>query len=224
MANPNSYRALRAHIKRTIYTLKRRWGATIDVYQVGPSAIDPKTGKRNQAKTTFRVRQAVVLPTLTHRDFTYSIQFIRANSNFVQGGWWEDGDRGFIIDGDDLIGRTILQNDYIIFDNERYDVKNIQYFEQQAGCLIQGRKVATNAALRTTELSLNDPMILSSDFTETRSNDHALIDQLTLQSQFDVQRVVNQTFSDMMPILDHFGPRGTAITDPNDVLVIPGIT
>lgn len=108
-------------LRRIIYELRQRWGVPADLYKVTAGEPDLETG---DSGTTI---QKIVVPQLVSggfsfmRKFQYSISYIRANSNFGYGGFFEIGDIFAIVD----CGLTIEQKDYLVVNNKKYNMQEI---------------------------------------------------------------------------------------------------
>lgn len=145
---------LRRKLRQVLYDLKRKFGEDVEVYFEGEKTLDTRTGEITVAKTMVKVRRAICLPENLNLGFVYSIQFIRANSNFAQGGYFHQGDRIFIIDGKDLQGSKITLNSYVIFQEQRYNVKDMTDLDQLEGILVICKRVEGQPIGKIRDVSL----------------------------------------------------------------------
>ncbi len=105
-------------LRRVIYELKQRWGVPADLYKVTVGVPDLETGDSGVTL------QKIVIPQMVYGGFTfmkkfqYSISFIRANSNFSYGGFFEVGDIFALVTGVD-----INDKDYIVVGNKKYNTQ-----------------------------------------------------------------------------------------------------
>lgn len=119
-------------IQRTLYSLKREYGDTLDVYQRLSSSVDPRTGVPATSKKVHHVRRAVVLPeTLTLLE-KRGISLISANKQLVQGGQWESGIRLLLIDRADLPGVALTTDDWAVIDGQKYEFETVQNYADAA--------------------------------------------------------------------------------------------
>lgn len=135
----NNY--LRRRLRQVLYDLKRKFGEDVEVYFEFEKVLDTRTGDINIRKEMVKVRRAIVLPENLNLGFVYSIQFIRANSNFAQGGYFHQGDRIFILDGKDLGEFKVTLNSYVMYQNQRYNVKDMTDLDQLEGILVICKRV-----------------------------------------------------------------------------------
>jgi len=111
-------------IKRILYSLKRRYGLPITIHRATSSEVDIINGEQTQEITTYKIKKAVVLNTKQARDFAYDLSYIAANKNFTYGALFDAGTRTILIDAIDLpTGFILLQDDGIIYNHERYEIK-----------------------------------------------------------------------------------------------------
>jgi hypothetical protein len=129
-------------LRRTLYSLKRQYGGRVDVYQLGSTDTDYETGDKTSTHSMIMVSKCIVLPVKIQREAVQSISVISANKTFVYGGTYDAGSRMFIIDARDLPSDyEIVNDDWLVYDNRRYDIKDITEFEQHTGWIITGREV-----------------------------------------------------------------------------------
>ena len=131
---------LKRTIRRTLYMLKRQYGGSIDIYTLGSSSTDPKTGIVTSVKSIVHVDRAVVLPARMVKEVRRSISQISAHKAFVVGGTYDAGRRIFIIDRDDADLR-LTNNSYVVYRSRKYEIEVIEEFEFEAGWVITGREL-----------------------------------------------------------------------------------
>lgn len=156
---------LKKSIRRTIYTLKWRYGFPIDIYRDLAPVYDVTTGLTTVQRRKIRIRRMIVFPGLEHRDFFYTIAFIKAQSNFVSGGDVPITDRQFIIDGHDLPKDFAPRvGDYLIWQHQRYDIKSTTALDADTGFFINGRKVNQNITYEIHEYTIRHQLKVGSVF------------------------------------------------------------
>ncbi len=124
-------------VKRLLYQLKKDYGLSIDIYKTTSSETNLQTGKKTTSRSVTRIRKAIVLPSILARKFSYDLSFIAANKNFTYGGFYDVTTRLIIVDRSDLPSNFELGNeDYIVYDRKRFDVKQFESLEHRQGYLI----------------------------------------------------------------------------------------
>lgn len=122
------------------------------------SEVDPVTGETVTEVTTTQIKRAVVLRAREFRSFVYDLAFISANKDFTTGGFFDPEDRKIIIDAKDLpLNFEPNVDDFCIFQNEKYEVKEVFHFEDNTAYVVLVRKVRGAPVDRTeTMLSVMD--------------------------------------------------------------------
>lgn len=116
--------AINTFIKRAVYSLKRRYGVSTDLYVFIESNTNLDTGEKSVIKNKYKINRAILLPPRGSRDFDYDLSFIAANKNFTYGGVFEKRIRDFIFDKRDLPKNYIAnRDDYLVVDTKRYNIK-----------------------------------------------------------------------------------------------------
>ena len=129
-------RNLLRQIKGIIYRLKREYGLPIIVYHRLSTDTDLKTGVITETFQTLCIRRAAVLPNRRIRDFAYDLSYIAANKNFTYGGFFDPEDRTIILDKDDLKNLELTKDDFIIFQEKQYEVKEMREAELDQGMIV----------------------------------------------------------------------------------------
>ena len=210
---------LNRRIRQTLYVLKRAFGNMVTIYRFLESNTDYKTGVKTNVTETYVVRKCIILPVKITREVVQSVSAISANKSFVYGGSYDTDSRDFIIDARDVpAGYLLRQNDYIVYNDTRYEFKNVVELEQKTGWLISGKAVVGPATIRVSlvdnldtneyegpvgpvadTLTLNqtvsrtNPVTNTLSFTQTANGQRVLniVDELTLDESSEGQRVLN---------------------------------
>lgn len=132
---------LNRFIRNAIYRMKHDYGGEITLYQLTSATTDRATGVKSEAHTSILIPRAVVLPVNVRREVIQSISAISANKKLVMGGSFDSGLRVFIIDRRDAPGYEITNDDWIVYEHKRYDLKSVEEFEQSTAWLITGKCV-----------------------------------------------------------------------------------
>lgn len=113
------------NIQQVLYTLKREYSKSVAIYHPEDYAYNLQTGKKSKDLSVYEVRKAIVLDAKVSRDFVYDLTYIAANKNFTYGAFFDATERVCIIDRRDLPqGFEITLQDYVVYDNERYEIKD----------------------------------------------------------------------------------------------------
>lgn len=131
----------RNYIRQILYEYRLRYGVPAELYLASVGEPNYETGEKEVSIQRIDMPQLVTESVDLIRKFEYDISFIKANSNFAYGAFFEVGDRFAIIDGIFLNGVEIHQNDYIVYNRKRYDPKKIQKLDGDTGYLLQLRSV-----------------------------------------------------------------------------------
>jgi hypothetical protein len=171
-----------AQFKGLLYSLKRRFGCPLDVYNQSPESIDLTTGRATITKSSIQIARAIIMPSQVHRSFSYDIGYLKANSNFTYGGIYTEGTRQIIIDRADLPpGYTIDSTDqfYIVYDGCRYEIKEVAEFEYKLAYLITANRLDGAIINEIFNLQIRDQLCLSEELTGG-TDEYELIDLLDI--------------------------------------------
>ena len=142
MTNAAGNHTLNRFIRRTLYSLKRQYGGRADVYKLIDTETDYQSGVKTVSKVVTVVRKCIVLPVKIAREVVQTITQISTNKMFVYGGTYDAGTRMFIIDARDMpTDHEFTNDDWIVYNGRRYDMKNIEEFEQHTAWVIVAREV-----------------------------------------------------------------------------------
>lgn len=129
-------------LRSLLYKLKRQFGKTIDIYRLDSSVVNRETGKKTIVKTKYTIKKAIVLTNQEARSFQYDKSYISAAKNFTYGAWFDVDSRLFIIDSVDLpVGFKILIDDFIIFGQQRFEIKNATIADTGYYMSVMGKSV-----------------------------------------------------------------------------------
>lgn len=131
MAYDNRLREL----KKIIYALKRAYGLTITLYQPDTTTTNYETGVLVRTWTTTTIKKAIILPYKEQRKFEYDLAYLKTCVNFTYGGYYDVKKRTIIIDKKDLT-TDITINDYIDFDDQRWEVQDISMAENNRAYIL----------------------------------------------------------------------------------------
>lgn len=141
MSNVINYN-LNRRVRQTLYVLKRAFGGTIVLYKLGDASTSYITGVKSSVSTSTTIPRCIVLPVRLQREVIQTVSQISANKTFAYGGSFESGLREFVIDARDLpVGYDIKLDDWIVYDDRRYALKNIEQLEQHTGWHVTGKMI-----------------------------------------------------------------------------------
>lgn len=161
-------RNLKQRIKATLYALKQQYkGGPVSVYTFSGTTTDSETGEKVVNKDVTVVRQVIILPAKVSREVVQSISQISANKAFVYGGSFDSRARTFIFDRTDIPGLVIKDDDWLVFRGRKYEIKNIQEFEDEAAYVIVGRQIIGEVPEQIHLLSTDHLLDLSQSATHT---------------------------------------------------------
>lgn len=145
--------SLNRRIRQALYALKRGFGSTVKLYKPTTTTTDYKTGIKTSGSTSITIHRCIVLPARIQREV---IQSIVGNREFAYGGSYDADTRIFVIDSRDLPKGYIIQNDdWLEYDNYRYNPKTIEELEQHTGWTITAKRVIGPTV--TDALALSEP-------------------------------------------------------------------
>ena len=132
---------LSRRIDQTLYMLKRQYGGTICIYQMGDATVDHLTGVKTIPRTTTIVKRAIVLPVKVAREVVKNISVISANKAFIVGGNFDTGTRMFIIEKTDAPNLELGESDWIMYRNKRYEIKGFEEYEFDKAWVVVGKQL-----------------------------------------------------------------------------------
>jgi len=131
-----------------LYGLRNQYGASIVVYQLIDAETDYTTGVKTIDKISYELT-AVVTPTKLAREVLQSISQISANKTMVYGGTFDSGVKTFAIEGRHLPNDfEFNMDDWIVYNNQRFEIKSIEKLDHGAGWIIVGRVIVGQHAER----------------------------------------------------------------------------
>jgi hypothetical protein len=131
---------LNQRIKAALYELKKQYGGgPVSIYTFGGTTTNVETGEKHTVKDVTIVRKAIILPARLSRDVVQTISQISANKAFVYGASFDSRVRTFIIDRLDCPDLVLNDDDWLVFDGRKYEIKAIQEFEYNTAWVITAR-------------------------------------------------------------------------------------
>lgn len=123
-------------LTQNLYQLKRQFGVPLRlVRRTAIGSVDVRTGQPSVSYDSYEIQYAVLLPTkeTTNKEWSREVQ------EFSRGGYFEIGTRSFIIDTRDLPEDfKIKEDDYLVYNDRRYDIFEIQDYEELRAFFVRG--------------------------------------------------------------------------------------
>ncbi len=114
--------------------------------------MDPESGDKTSSLIHTRIQRAIILQAREFRSFVYDLAFISANKDFTTGGFFDPEDQKVIIASVDVpIGFDPKIDDYYIYKNEKYEVKEIVSLGNNYAFVLTTRKVRGAPIVRIME-------------------------------------------------------------------------
>jgi hypothetical protein len=132
---------LNRRIDQTLYMMKRQYGGTICIYQMGDMQVNHLTGVKTVPKTVKVIKRAIILPVKVAREVVKNISIISANKSFIVGGNFDTGTRMFIIEQTDAPGLELGESDWIVYRDRRYEIKSFEEYEFDKAWVIVGKQI-----------------------------------------------------------------------------------
>ena len=134
--------ALKRWQRTNIQMLKREYGNPVVVYELLTKDTNYDSGLKEATYNSHPVHRAIVMPLHAVRKVIQTISVISANKKLVQGGTFDPGDRAFIIDRKDVPDSFELErDDYIEYNNQRYDLIYVDEYEPGTSWFALGRVI-----------------------------------------------------------------------------------
>ncbi len=146
-----------AFIRKILYTLKRGYGFPITLHKITDETHNYETGKRSPTIITQKINRAIILPATLRRVFeTDSL-----STGFKYGALYDSSLRQVVIDAADLGNFKIEINDYLIWDERRWQVSQVQELEYQTAYNLLIKMVEGTIRHMVEEVSLETNLQLS---------------------------------------------------------------
>jgi len=124
------------HIRRVLYSLKRRYPQEVGLYRATGVATNFQTGVQSETRIKHTIPRAILLPSKLSRDFSYDLAYIAANKEFTQGAFYDHKARRVIISKRDIPADWPLDlNTWLVFQHTRHEIKEIVEFENNEGVM-----------------------------------------------------------------------------------------
>lgn len=154
-------------VKKIIYSLKRKYGLQMTVVRPNDdeTEIDYTTGRITRSYDQVVIRRGILLPANRKRTFIYDLAYIAANNNFTYGGLFDKNEREVIIEAKDLKGLEIDTSSHIVTQNKRYEILNINEFEDMSSYVLKVRAIQTAEDLIISDNIMTTTSVTASTFS-----------------------------------------------------------
>lgn len=122
--------------RNNIYALKRKYGLLATIYKPDEPVCNIETGAIIQNEEKRIIIRAIHVPVKAMRTFVYDLSYIAANKNFTYGGLFDKDTEIVIIDRRDIKNFVIDLNCYIVFNNKKYNIVDLQDVEELSSYML----------------------------------------------------------------------------------------
>lgn len=151
-------------ITKVLYRLKRRYGSPVNILWLVSSTVNRETGKKTVQHGRQFVQRMIVLPDNVHSEFSYDLAYIAAAKNFTYGGIFDTTQRRFILDAKDVPSTFEPTTEmYFVYDGVRYNVKQVERFEERTGWMIIGKETVSADSEIIEDVSLETEVSLTTE-------------------------------------------------------------
>lgn len=164
--------SLNRFMRKNLYAMKRSYGIPIKVCLILSSTTDYLSGEKVVIKQVFKVRRAPVLPYSMKRAVDQTISIISADKKFVQGGSYDAARRDVIVDAKDLPpGIELRPEDYVIINNERWDILQADRYEFSSAWLLTVKLLPGSRAFDEVDVLVTTDAQLAQELQPWGTND-----------------------------------------------------
>lgn len=145
--------------RRLIYALQKDYGFKVDLYRP-VETVNPKTGRKITVRTKFKIKQAILFPSDSFRDYKYASLLSLLNPQTFDG--INDVSSRRIMIAKNKLPKNFQIDilDYIVFNGVRYGIKNIEEMELIDYWQLIVKKIVGEPAYEIKEVFLKDELPL----------------------------------------------------------------
>jgi hypothetical protein len=89
------------------------------------------------------------LPAVITREVARTVSLITSDKPAVQGGGFDSGKKTFVIDRRDARTLVISQDDWIVWNGQKYQIEKLEELEFDAGWVVAGKLLIGETGLET---------------------------------------------------------------------------
>jgi hypothetical protein len=134
-------RNLSARMRGMMYSLKRSYGGSIDIYKNLGNTTDAKTGIKTVNKDVTNISRAIILPAKVAREDVRAPARTAAGRDFAMGGYYDSNTRLFLVEIRDAPGLNLTEDDWIVFNGSKFTVSTFEVFEFHAFWAITAKQI-----------------------------------------------------------------------------------
>ena len=129
-------------IDRVLYSQVNRKGVRVTFNRTTKGTLDATALENGEVTTTREAWElpAILLPDSLDRRFVYDLSYIATNKNFTYGALFDTATRKILVRQADLEFEPQI-DDAMLFDEERWNIKQVIKFEYNVGFLLVGQRV-----------------------------------------------------------------------------------
>lgn len=188
------------NIKRLLYSLKRRFGTCMDFYRETDTVTNIETGLTTFNHCKFHIDDGIFLD---------QREGVRNPVNKILdqfAGMMDTYDVAILIDGNDFCDNYIPElNDYVIIENQRYEIQNIQEVDENESYFITLTEYVGSEIYEIHDVCINDKLTLFQigQGVLTTVFDATFYDILTFTEQYTTDYMVFSGLEYNFSILDN---------------------
>ena len=146
--------------------LKRAYGWPLDIYSLVDSKTDVRSGQRRVTVNVYHIPRGIVLPTTISRTTLARkmAQGTEASHSFTVSGAYDTGLGHFIIDRSDCASLlTLGVDDWIVYENRKYQIHEVESFEVNMGWIITAEEMVGEVPTQVRDLSSGNQITLTDE-------------------------------------------------------------
>ena len=209
-------------ISKVLYQLNIGFGEPVTFYHYTDQVDNVETGAEFVDFDLYYMPKIIVLESRDLRKFNYDLSFIATNKNFTYGGYFDESTRWMILEHTKLPRDFVItQNDHITFAGNRYEVSEVQKY-QEYKCTVVICSMISNNVARVKEI---DDFIKVSSFSAEEHTLAALdnLGRVIIKDVFDYSVPANfmlctfcgSLLEDALKCVWHPDGQGTALVNYN---------
>jgi len=196
-------RNLQRTYRQVLYSLKKQYGDTITVCQNITASTNYITGAKSYTCSRTKINKAILLPTNIGRKTDYKLPMMSANKMFIFGATFDVGSKIIVIDIRDVPTYFELSmDDWILIENERYEITGVEELEYHAGWVLGLKRIIGASADLEVALSTSDSMSISGDGSENKEAERTITSSIVLSDSESENKEAERTVTSSLGISD----------------------
>jgi hypothetical protein len=193
------------NLRPVIYSLKNDYGFRLDLYRKD-EVVNLETGRKITTRIKYKIKKAILLPNQMFRDFNYGT-IIKTGGNAQVGGILDLRQRIILIDKRELPRNfEIDSNDYVVFNHDRYEIREIMDLELGDFYRLTIREVEGESPYEVHEQIINEKFELN-DFVDNSYTVEYFVfkDEMRFKQSFQKYIVHTQQVNHRLSFVDGIG-------------------